>query len=467
MTHDPQRLAVVLWDGARPDVLEDLLARGDLPHVARCFAERGRLGRAVTVFPSTTGPAHLPFITGCFPGTCNVPGIRWLDRREYARTWLSVDRYRSYTGPGLFRFAADMRRGLPSLHELFPDHASAYAVFLPGVRAGRSRQLLLRLMRHMWQARRRGHTASDDIFADYAVRAAAERPDLLFATFYAIDMAAHVAGPTAPATLDAYRRLDRALGRLTAALRQAGVLDETLLALVSDHGFSTTSAHVDLDALCGRHLGRVLTDPARLVPAVAAQAACMISGNSMAHVYVRGPRGWPRSCPDEELPRAAGELIDELLGHPAIDLVATRTAAGEIRVRGGGGEALIGRPAGGGVTYATRGSDPFGYGALPPRMTAAEALARTFDTDYPDAPVQLLQLFDSPRSGDVVVTARPGSDLRADHLEDPRHLGSHGALHREHMLVPFGLSRPFPAGPRRTVDLVPAVAARHGRAAGG
>ena len=46
---------------------------------------RGGRTRAITVFPSTTSVAYLPFLTGCTPGHCNIPSIRWLDRRGLRR----------------------------------------------------------------------------------------------------------------------------------------------------------------------------------------------------------------------------------------------------------------------------------------------------------------------------------------------------------------------------------------------
>jgi predicted AlkP superfamily phosphohydrolase/phosphomutase len=47
----------------------------------------GGTTRAITVFPSTTSVAYLPFLTGCTPGRCNIPSIRWLDRRSYGGRW--------------------------------------------------------------------------------------------------------------------------------------------------------------------------------------------------------------------------------------------------------------------------------------------------------------------------------------------------------------------------------------------
>jgi hypothetical protein len=101
------------------------------------------------------------------------------------------------------------------------------------------------------------------------------------------------------------------------------------------------------------------------------------------------------------------------------------------------------------------GSDPFGYGPLPREMTRAEALARTVDSDYPDAPVQVAQVFDSPRAGDFLISATRGWDLRVHERVD--HRSCHGTLHREHMKVPFAISHKTIDRPTRSVDVFPTI----------
>ena len=94
----PFRCLLLLVDGLRPDVAEARLAAGELPHLAAMLRDGGRT-RAITVFPSTTSVAYLPFLTGCTPGRCDIPSIRWLDRRAYGgRWWRERDALRSYCG---------------------------------------------------------------------------------------------------------------------------------------------------------------------------------------------------------------------------------------------------------------------------------------------------------------------------------------------------------------------------------
>src|SRR5216117_3360313 len=80
-----RRVVFVLIDGARPDVVGALLDRGELPNLARWVVEPGGITVGTTVFPSTTGVAYIPFLFGRYPGTADVPGIRWLDRGAAAR----------------------------------------------------------------------------------------------------------------------------------------------------------------------------------------------------------------------------------------------------------------------------------------------------------------------------------------------------------------------------------------------
>src|SRR5207247_9077545 len=82
-----RKVCLVLVDGARADVVQDLLERGDLPNLARHVVEPGGLTVGTSVFPSTTGVAYLPFLYGVYPGPANIPRRRWLDRVGAAASW--------------------------------------------------------------------------------------------------------------------------------------------------------------------------------------------------------------------------------------------------------------------------------------------------------------------------------------------------------------------------------------------
>ena len=77
---------------------------------------------ATMMFPSTTGIGYLPFLTGCYPGTCNVAGIRWLDRVRHGGAWWNDrERVRSYCGYQGKRLNTDVPDSVLSLFDIEPD----------------------------------------------------------------------------------------------------------------------------------------------------------------------------------------------------------------------------------------------------------------------------------------------------------------------------------------------------------
>lgn len=449
-----RRAILLLADGARPDVLQRLADEGRLPNISRHVLEPGSARTATTVFPSTTGPAHLPFLTGLYPGACDVPGIRWFDGRAFEQGPLSLSRFRSYVGPGVYLFDRDLRRDVRTLFHHVRDHANVFGNCTRDLRPERHLTRFTKFRLNLMSFFSTSYGLTDDTCGAMVAEAAERR--FVFGVLPGIDSESHKHGVEAPGTLDAYLRLDRAIGLIAGKLGAGRLRDETLLVIVSDHGLSDTTHHFDLEAWLQARRGPVLAHPRLRGVLGGAQSACMVSGNAMAHVHVRGPHGWG----DED---GARFVADALCEEPAVDIVGHREGAAIVAVSRRG-RARLQRHENGDVSYTVTDGDPFGFGALPARMTDAQARHATADTGYPDALVQLTQLFDSRRTGDVVVTAAPGHDLRA-RFERPPHRGSHGALHRDHMNIPVWTSRRIVGDERlRSVDVFAALLAYFGLA---
>ncbi len=452
MAHRRYRhLIVILADGARADVMREEVAAGNLPNISRHLMEGGASLPGVTSFPSTTGPAYLPFLTGCFPGTCNVPGIRWFDKSIYDAGW-SFDRYRSYVGLESFCMAGDMWPHIKTVFEIVPDSCS---IFNPIARGARGRRNATRISRiWYWYY---AHLTDRWAFADEAgltklISLLRRRPAYIFSVFPGIDEYSHLSHPRHERTLERYRWLDRAVGEVVEELKRLGMREETAIFLVSDHGLSSTHAHFCVNefleerGLPAFHYPLIFNKRGKL-------AANMVSGNGMTHVYFRNGDGWTRHTVREELERNAPSLVGDLLMEEAVDVVAIRNAQGGADIVSRRGEARV-RLDASALHYEVRGSDPFGYPPLPADLSPSESLARTLDTDYPDAPFQIAHLLTAPRSGDLVISARPGFDLRLRY-ENPEHRGSHGSLHMSHMRVPVITDVPLEMRPARTADIFP------------
>ncbi len=448
-------------DGGRADLFKSLLDSGDLPHIREHLVDRGCYRTALTVFPSTTGPAHIPFVSGIHPGTANVPGYRWLSRTAHDTRRRSFDRHRSLNTPrGLF-LGRDMDpRRSTSLYEHFDKPSSVVEL----VDYCTNRKLYKVVFRRMFRVVR-AHKTSDWQPMDRMVeRLVIERikagSDCIIASFFAVDEYSHLYDPFDERTIEAYRDIDGAVGRISETLKAEGVYDETILAIVSDHGLTGTDVHIPVVDIVKQHgfdpfyypkLHRRHND-----------SAVLESGNSMAMLYFKRGNCWGDSwlLPEMQADKRIGRLIDGLLDTKGVSFAIARTSDNGI--------AVIGRE---GVIRATRRNGEYLVTAdgTPPldghpvgEFSPEELLRKTFDSTYPDAVNQAFMLFESERTGDLLLSSDPGYDLRLQH-EDPEHHGSHGSLHREHMHVPLAISVPIEEKCVQNVDLVPTILALTGK----
>ncbi len=135
-------------------------------------------------------------------------------------------------------------------------------------------------------------------------------------------------------------------------------------------------------------------------------------------------------------------------------VLANREGLLRMWMGGGGGDARI--------HFSVEGKNPLGYAEVPASASSYEVARFTAATEYPDAPWQIAQFYRSQRAGDLVVCARHGFDLRARFEYQP-HNGSHGGLHRDHMLVPALANGRWARDRLRTVDLFPSILAALGQ----
>lgn len=452
---------VLLADGVRADTLATHIAAGALPAMARLLAAGG-LHEITSAFPSVTGPAYTPFLMGRFPGPVGLPGLRWYDR---ARTTCSFPDYsRSYVGYQLGAVDRDLDPRAPTIFELVPHSGGALSVItrgLPRIRqlAPLTARAALRAAFTHFRGDVSGWLAVDREIADTVVRRSRDDAfDFLFAAFTGVDKTSHSRGHDSPGVLEALRIVDSVVAALRTDLERRGAWDHTHLWITSDHGHSPVEHHEDLARVVEQHGHRVMAHPwiYRRQPDV----AVMVSGNAMAHLYVdldlRERPFWARCA------SRVHELADHLLQRASVDLmlVPLDPYSCEVRSRARG-TATITR-AGDRFTYQRGSGDPLGLGDDLHAVDAGAAHDATRHTDYPDAVVQIAALAASERAGDLMLSAARHWDFRARYEPIP-HESSHGALHREHMLVPLLASRPLSGRPRRTTDIMPSALVALGR----
>ncbi len=441
-------------DGARADVFSMLLDRGDLPNISKYIVEKGSYREAVSVFPSTTGPAYTPYILGRYPGRCNLPGIRWFDRSKYGQRskLLSFERFRSYIGLETYFMNSDVTTDNKSVFEIFPRSVNILNELSRGVKYRNDRTRFSKLYYKVKSHFTEKTDEVDQVARKILLRSLKEFPEYVYAVFLGIDTYSHIRHPFHKMTLGSYRMIDETVGAASKFLENEGRLDETLLVLASDHGLSQSHSHFDTLGFMRKSGYKTLGYTNVLKHFTDADSACMVSGNAMSNLYVKSPEGWGRRSAFEEM----GTLVGNLLERPEIDILAGVDAEGRTRIKSRRGEALAWLDEKGLINYKKLKGDPFGYNGVPRKMTSGEALEQTYGTDYPDAIEQLVQIMESPRTGDLVLSATSGYDLRATD-ENPEHCSSHGSLHSDHMIMPIVINYKFKKENVRSVDLYPTI----------
>ena len=480
----PRPVILFFVDGLRADVLEELLAEGELPRLKRCFFDRAARARnAVTGVPSVTYANAVSMLTGCWPSANGVWANACFDRRQLQT--------RNYEAK---REIAVSDVSSATIFELMSDELTA-GVAMPferGVKISRARSartggVEFGLTWLMGREREADERLSEQLY-DIAqqVREIGEWPAFIALHLPGVDDVGHDDGSDGPEYRAAVLNLDAVMGEVLEAFEQGGMLEDLTLVLTADHGHHSAQHSLalekDLRAAIGMPVLISLENDgdqpylARWEHYSPARVIVAPNGMREASIHLRTGEHWNVRPSLEEIlafPRAPDDPEDEclpvrLLRSPGIDLVAVRAGAHAVHVFGRGGNAVIQRT--GAMDdpmfrYALQsGDDPLAYegderlrkwiqaGA----HTSREWLEATADRRYPDLVPQLVTAFDDPRSGDLIVFAAPGWDFSKEYH------GGHGGIEREELLVPLYLAGPgirpgAELSAARLVDVVPTI----------
>jgi hypothetical protein len=389
----------------------------------------------------------------------------------------------------------------------FADITEFEGELFPWGRRGRGRLLveeffslasLERVVRERrWSARKLGHT-----------------PKFSMISLRLPDDTSHHYGVGNEYTL-ALRQVDEMLGAIGYVFRQRGALDDLTIIVTADHGTSTVpdtpdahfnvirrlsedtgipihDSYLNMMGNSGREIDRWRELSHRQWAGIGA-----VSGNGNVQLYFRRSdalEDWTARPSYEELRayqvtkpeggnREPVDLVQALLAYQQVSHVYARDRSRlQYHIFSRSGEAVIharhderGKPE---YSYAVRlGADPLGYASFEgTRSMIDEKLfysgdvwaAATRESGFPDGIVQIVQLLDGPNSGDIIVDAAPGYEPW-DQMQE----GLHGALRREHIVVPLLIHGPrldvtkaerlFENGRMpRTVDIYPTILELYG-----
>ena len=315
---------ILVADGLTPGRLDAAIRAGDVPALA-ALADEGVHAVLTTVFPSVTGVAYIPMLTGVHPAEAGVPGLRWYDRsrrlpailghsRSYVGTQIrainddlspTVATAFEQAGGAALGMEAVVTRGLPAHRQLDRGFTHAARVIHAHVTGDVDRWLAL----------------EEELAETLVRRIRQEKPPFVFAAFTAGDKAAHRGGEHAPGVMQSLKLVDRVVHSIREDAKRDGRWSTMQLRVVSDHGHSAVHSHLDLAAELRAKGARVRSHPWTFPDR--SQAAVMVSGNSMAHVYLglddRTRQPW------SALQNRWRAETEWLWTHPAVDLLAAQT----------------------------------------------------------------------------------------------------------------------------------------------
>ena len=434
------KLIVAVVDGLTPSMLEAAVERGSAPTLG-ALLERGRYGRAVSVFPSLTPVCLSSLATGAFPDVHEIPHLVWYSRAE-RRLIEYGSSFGAVRAAGIGRTLRDTvvnmnaehlgRRALTVFEALEDaglvtatvnftayrgrvEHRSSVPLF--GSVRGPRRFFFYNVFESdetgaplSWRNRSAG---TIDAYAAAVGRWLVTRDGFDFLLYYLsdYDWASHAQGPDA--AFDVLAQCDASIGALADA---AGGLDELLaryaLVVVADHGQSRVRSVTRLEE---RFAG--------------VDGALVAASNRAGQVYrLEGCR------------LDAAELALRLDGDPAVD-VSLRREGGEAIARKEGEELRFAPDA---ASWALTGD--------------ASILA------HPDGLRRAWTALANPNAGDLLVSPLEGVEF-AD-LGGRHHLrgGSHGSLLVSDSEVPV-ITVGVEDSIRSIVDVAPLVLGHFGVAA--
>lgn len=473
----PERSVIVISpDGMDYVRFHELLAAGKLPHIEKAFVDGGvGVEYAFSCLPTTTYANFSSLVTGRFPGHHDIMSNLWLDRR----TLRSAD----YMTLATYRTVND-HLSVPTLYDMLGDHLTV------NLQCHTRRGVTYSIdnsRRFAWAWIIGQYMLADNHVVDTfeEIIQAANRmrrwPSVITTYYPGVDEIGHRFGPNSPEYEAALKNIDDVVGLLTGAVERAGLSDITHYVLVTDHGMPPVDPDRNFDIRRWlreqRHL-KFLNAPLsrgadpndymeRFNEIDAYDAFVSIGADRHAAIHLRGKRGWafrPTIAEVEAFITAAPALHEQ----PAVDCVLTRAGADRIKVWSSRGSVIIERQGFAKIVryrMTQRQGSPLGYDRYGENLSrfvdagwhsSREWLQATAQTDRPDFVPQVVEMFDSTRTGDVMVFAADGWDFSTWQK------GAHGScLARDMQIAMYFAGPSLPHGTSikyaRLVDLVPTI----------
>ncbi len=466
---------IILIDGLDQARFQNSLKKGKLPNLQKLVNKGTYIENGIGSFPSMTGYAFYPFITGHDAVESGIIGLRWFDRS------LDVGNLRNYVGRTNVWMNQDITDTIKTFYELSGDQytASINSFMNKGVAdaritgwthttakfEGKSFIGPLRSIPFAGKELAKNHYQHESEVMKMAADQLEKNPKVQWIALPSPDATFHVDGMT-----DYYDNLvqyiDSLIGDFQVSIDELGQTETRMLAIVTDHGIASVENNIDfikeskdaigLDLIRGNavnYRSMQLKEP--LSDFVDKDGYFVINGNLSAMLYMRDPsesgtESWRSNLSYEQLINhtkngASNNLPERIANMEGLEFVIFRKDKNTIIVKNKKGEASI-ENRGDAFNYNPISGNPFEYNEidlLDTFLTAEQWLEKTINTDYPDAVYRLYSVMDMPNVGDFFLTSQEGYDFAKDYeVIVGNYKGGHGGIKANQLRVPYILSIP-------------------------
>ena len=485
-------VTIFLIDGLSKSIFKKQLAAGKLPNLQKLIEKSTYIEHGIGAFPSMTGYAFYPFLTGVDATKSGILGLRWFDRSRDAGN------LRHYVGRTNIQMNKDIHPTPKTLFEKYDAYYTAsintymnrgvHHAEMTGWAHTTSKYQQQSVFKGLRQIPFMGETLSKDHFQhetlvmDKTLQQLAKNPKVQWVTFPSPDASNHVLGTTAE-YYQLLTHIDSLIGVFIAEVSRLGQADSRMIAVVTDHGISDVSKNLDISAELKKRFGidlirgeatHLYTDKLteKLTDFIDKQGYFVINGNLSAYIYLRDtgkkptPPYWRNRQTFETLEqypctvlgkKTTIHLPQTLAAMEGVELVACKKNDSTVTVFSAKGRGDIVFNTQFGYKYKVINEDPLTYAkdsVLSKMMqtdyfSAHQWLEASLNTPYPDAIFRLYQLMLAEKVGDLLITSKTGYDLAADYeIFVKNYKGGHGGLRGELLDVPYILYNPKASGKR-------------------
>lgn len=461
-------ISYILIDGLVKDHFERLRASGKLPCLDSLVKRGLYVENGITSFPSMTGYAFYPYLTGKPAYESGVFGLRWFDRDR------REGNLRNYVGRTNIYMNEDLSLENSTIFELFPDDytASINSFLNRGTKDSRKLGWSLTTSKYddlsYFGKLKKIPIFGNHIFIDsyeneeqvldLALKQLSQNPKVHWITFPTLDARYHVYGYD--------ENYDLLLTHIDSLIQV--YIDYSIklghsnrhFAIISDHGMTEVGENIDpclilkdsLDLKIERGRSTNLRKLKLDTPISKLEdldAYFVINGNLTGYLYFKSlgkSNSWKQRNYDSDQYPLFDSTIEVLHNSAGIEFVIASKSKSihEISNRKGVGQIRFEDEK---FRYIVSGVDPLGYEsqAFPydSLLTSDQLLKLTYASKYPDAIVKIHGLMSHNESPDIVMCSKKGYDFGKDYeIFVSNYKGGHGGLHREMMTVPMILVGP-------------------------